>query len=629
MIQYPRYRQHRFSSFQVIIAGFAAVDLVGALLLMLPIAAQQRCVTPFHEALFTSTSALCVTGLVVQDTGSYWSAFGQSVILLLIQIGGLGVITVGAAFALLSGRKISLKQRSTMQEATAAPQMGGIVRLTGFILRITALFELVGAALLLPTFCADYGLRGIWYALFHSISAFCNAGFDLLGTEGAKFVSLTQYAGDPLLTTVIAALIVFGGLGFLTWEDICTYRLDFHRYRMQSKVILVTTAFLLVLPSLYFYCFEFTAGSARQRILLSMFQSVTPRTAGFNTADLAAMGSTSQALMVVLMLLGGSPGSTAGGMKTTTFAVLLANMWATFRRREDAEFFGRRIDSSAVKNAATIGGSDIGYHAAIGHPFAGGADRTDVFGTCWRIDVDLCGIWQQPCPLSSAAGEDCNRIKETTMKSILLIGLGRFGRHIAQELNELGHQVMAIDSNEDRVNAVLSYVTNAQIGDSTSEYFLRSLGVGNFDVCIVTIGGNFQNSLETTSLLKELGAKLVVSRAERDVQAKFLLRNGADEVVYPEKQLAKWAAIRYSSEHILDYIELQDDHAIMEVTIPPEWMDRTIGEINIRKKYNINILALKKDGKLDMNITPDTQLCRDESMLVLGKYASIQKCFRL
>ena len=215
------------------------------------------------------------------------------------------------------------------------------------------------------------------------------------------------------------------------------------------------------------------------------------------------------------------------------------------------------------------------------------------------------------------------------MKSILLIGLGRFGRHIAQELNELGHQVMAIDSNEDRVNAVLSYVTNAQIGDSTSEYFLRSLGVGNFDVCIVTIGGNFQSSLETTSLLKELGAKLVVSRAERDVQAKFLLRNGADEVVYPEKQLAKWAAIRYSSEHILDYIELQDDHAIMEVTIPPEWIDRTIGEIDIRKKYNINILALKKDGKLDMSITPDTQLCRDESMLVLGKYASIQKCFRL
>ena len=215
------------------------------------------------------------------------------------------------------------------------------------------------------------------------------------------------------------------------------------------------------------------------------------------------------------------------------------------------------------------------------------------------------------------------------MKSVLLIGLGRFGRHLAMELSRLGHQVMAVDRDEERVNECMPFVTNAQIGDSTRVDFLRSLGVGNYDVCYVTISGSFQNSLETTSLLKELGAKLVVSRAERDVQAKFLLRNGADEVVYPEKQLAKWAAIRYSSEHILDYIELQDDHAIMEVTIPPEWMDRTIGEINIRKKYNINILALKKDGKLDMNITPDTQLCRDESMLVLGKYASIQKCFRL
>ena len=290
MIQHLRYKK-RFSSFQVIIAGFAAVDLVGALLLMLPIAAQQRCITPFHEALFTSTSALCVTGLVVQDTGSYWSVFGQSVILLLIQIGGLGVITVGAAFALLSGRRISLRQRSTMQEATAAPQMGGIVRLTGFILRITAVFELAGAVLLLPVFCADYGLRGIWYALFHSISAFCNAGFDLLGTKSAKFVSLTRYAGNPFLTSVIAALIIFGGLGFLTWEDICVHRFHFHRYRMQSKVILVTTAILLVLPALYFYFFEFTSGSVSQRILLSMFQSVTPRTAGFNTADLSAMGT--------------------------------------------------------------------------------------------------------------------------------------------------------------------------------------------------------------------------------------------------------------------------------------------------------------------------------------------------
>ena len=215
------------------------------------------------------------------------------------------------------------------------------------------------------------------------------------------------------------------------------------------------------------------------------------------------------------------------------------------------------------------------------------------------------------------------------MKSILLIGLGRFGRHIAQELNELGHQVMAIDSNEDRVNAVLSYVTNAQIGDSTSEYFLRSLGVGNFDVCIVTIGGNFQSSLETTSLLKELGAKYVVSRAERDVQAKFLLRNGADAVAYPEKQLAKWAAIRYTANHIFDYIELDENHAIIEVAVPESWQGHSIGKLDIRRKYGVNILGVKRNGKTEVNVSPETVLDGSVTLLVLGENQRLKKHFRL
>ncbi|MDY4443085.1 MAG: TrkA family potassium uptake protein [Butyricicoccus sp.] len=215
------------------------------------------------------------------------------------------------------------------------------------------------------------------------------------------------------------------------------------------------------------------------------------------------------------------------------------------------------------------------------------------------------------------------------MKSILLIGLGRFGRHIAMHLNELGHQVMAVDKVEERVDAVLPYVTNAQIGDSTNGEFLESLGIRNFDVCIVAIGNDFQSSLETTSLLKELGGKLVVSRAARDVQAKFLLRNGADEVVYPEKQLAKWTAIRYSADHILDYIELDGDHAMFEVQIPKEWLNRTVGQLDIRKKYNINIMGIKKNGKLYLSITPDTVLMEGESMLVLGQYKDLQKCFHI
>ena len=215
------------------------------------------------------------------------------------------------------------------------------------------------------------------------------------------------------------------------------------------------------------------------------------------------------------------------------------------------------------------------------------------------------------------------------MKNILLIGLGHFGKHIAMELNQLGHEIMAIDKNEEKVNDVLQYVTNAQIGDSTDPDFLKSLGIRNFDVCIVTMSGNFQNSLETTSLLKELGAEFVVSAAKRDVQEKFLLRNGADKVVYPEKQMAKWTAIRYTSDHILDYIEVDDSYAIFEVQVPDNWIGKSIGRIDIRKKYNINILALKEYGKMNMAITPDTVLSSNISLLVLGDYKSLQKCFKI
>lgn len=215
------------------------------------------------------------------------------------------------------------------------------------------------------------------------------------------------------------------------------------------------------------------------------------------------------------------------------------------------------------------------------------------------------------------------------MKSVLLVGLGRFGRHIAIKLHELHHQVMAIDQKEERVEAVLPYVTNAQIGDSKNHSFMASLGVRNFDVCIVAIGDDFQSSLETTALLKELGAKQVVARAARDVHAKFLLRNGADEVVYPEKQLASWTAIRYTSDHIIDYIELDDDNAIVEVSVPHSWVGKTVGALDVRRRYNINILGIKKTSKLDIGVTSSTVLTADETVLVLGSSRDIQKCLHI
>ena len=215
------------------------------------------------------------------------------------------------------------------------------------------------------------------------------------------------------------------------------------------------------------------------------------------------------------------------------------------------------------------------------------------------------------------------------MKSVLLIGLGRFGRHIAVKLDQMHHEIMAVDKNEDRVNSVLPYVTNAQIGDATNEEFMESLGVNNFDVCIVAIGDDFQSSLETTSLLKELGAKQVVSRAARDVHAKFLLRNGADEIVYPEKQVAYWTAIRYTADHILDYIELDDDHAIYEISVPGKWIGKTVKEVDVRRKYGINIMAIKRAGTMQMNITPDTSFSAVYTVFVLGNTRDIQKCFHI
>lgn len=339
---------------QIIIIGFALAILLGSVLLALPFSTKDGKGAPFPDALFTATSAVCVTGLVVHDTATYWSAFGQAVILLMIQIGGMGIVTLAVAVTTLSGKKISLRQRSTMQEAISAHQVGGIVRLTGFILKMTAVFEISGAIAMMPAFIPRFGvLKGIWYSLFHSISAFCNAGFDLMGVN-AQYSSLTGFSESLLINIAVMLLIIIGGAGFLTWEDIGTNKWRFRKYRMQSKVILVTSAVLIMIPAALFFFFEFSSLPLGERTLASLFQSVTARTAGFNTVDLTLMSGAGLAIMTLLMLIGGSPGSTAGGMKTTTFAVMLSTALSVFRNRENTNFFGRRIGEEAVRQAASI-----------------------------------------------------------------------------------------------------------------------------------------------------------------------------------------------------------------------------------------------------------------------------------
>ncbi len=352
-------KARRLTPARIIIFGFLALILFGALLLTLPVSTRDGLGASFEDALFTATSATCVTGLVVQDTYTYWSPFGQAVVLALIQIGGMGVVTMALAIFTITGRRIGLKQRVVMQETVSAPHVGGMVRLVGFIVRGTLLVEGAGAVVLALRFCPQFGFgKGLWFAVFHSVSAFCNAGFDLMGESGA-FSSLVHYSADPLVNITIMALITIGGIGFFVWDDLLQNGLHFRRYRLQTKLVLVTSGLLIVLPAAYLYFVEFShpqwAGlSAGERVLAALFQSVTTRTAGFNTIDQTALSGPALMLCTLTILVGGSPGSTAGGFKTTSLAVLVLCVASVLRQRDSIQVFSRRFPPVVLRHTATL-----------------------------------------------------------------------------------------------------------------------------------------------------------------------------------------------------------------------------------------------------------------------------------
>ena len=343
-----------FTSPRSIPIWFLAVILVGSALLSLPISSVAS-PPKYIDALFTSVSAVCVTGLITVDTATQWSLFGQIVLLVLIQIGGMGVVTIAMVFHMVFHQRIGLGQRNLMQESISAHELGGIIRFTRFVIVGILVAETVGAIAMSPVFIADFGWgEGIWKAVFHSVSAFCNAGFDLMGTPDNKFVSLTSYVANPVINITVMLLIVLGGLGFLTWQDIAKNGVKAKRYRTQSKLILVTTAVLIVLPTIYFFVAEFADMPFGERLLASLFAAVSPRTAGFNTTDYNNMSDVGIALTDILMLVGGSPGSTAGGMKTTTVALLALTVLSVLRKKEYVTTSARRFDDSTVKAAITI-----------------------------------------------------------------------------------------------------------------------------------------------------------------------------------------------------------------------------------------------------------------------------------
>lgn len=342
------------SDFQIIILAFACVILLGGILLMLPVSSAAGLWTPFSEALFTSTSAVCVTGLVVHDTMTYWSVFGKTVILLLIQIGGMGVVTLSALVLTATGHKLGLVQRTLIQDSIGSEHMGGLVRMVRFIVKVMLTVEGIGACFLATVFIPLYGpLKGAAFSVFHSVSAFCNAGFDLMGEQG-EYSSLTGFAANPVVTLTISLLIILGGIGFFTWKDFIDHGLKFRRYRMQTKAILVMTAALLLLPAIYLFMAEYGNLPLGERLLAAIFQAVTPRTAGFNTTDLTQMSGTGQAVTVILMLIGGAPGSTAGGMKVTTIFVILATCASVFGGEEECSGFGRSIDNKVISQSMAL-----------------------------------------------------------------------------------------------------------------------------------------------------------------------------------------------------------------------------------------------------------------------------------
>ena len=344
----------RINYFQKILLGFAVLILFGAILLMLPIASNEGVYTPFLKALFTSTSASCVTGLIVYDTATHWSLFGQAVILFLIQIGGLGVVVAVTSIILLSGKRIGYSQRNTLANSISINSQGGIMKMLLFLLKWTGIIELFFASLLATQFIPEFGVkRGLWYSIFHSVSAFCNAGFDLMGIK-EPFSSLSDYVGNPLINISIMSLILLGGLGFVTWQDIAKNKGNFHRYRLQSKIILSTTIFLVLLPALFYFFLEFREMPVGSRILASLFTAVTPRTAGFNTVDFSKFSDSGIFLQILLMLVGAAPGSTGGGMKMTTMTVLFLTSVAIFRNNSRTEAFGRTIPGEVIRNATTI-----------------------------------------------------------------------------------------------------------------------------------------------------------------------------------------------------------------------------------------------------------------------------------
>lgn len=434
-------KKYHWTTTKLIVFGYLAVIAAGTLLLMLPVSNRQQEVTPFIDAWFTATSATCVTGLVLHDTYTFWTSFGQCVILVLIQIGGIGFMTIAISALTFTKRKIGLSKRLLMQESMAAPQVGGIVKMAKFVFSRVVLFEGIGAILLGFYFVPRLGAgKGIFFSLFHSVSAFCNAGIDLMGyfEPGS---SLMTASGSVLVSVTVMLLIITGGLGFWVWADVRDHKWHFRNYRLHTKVVFASTGILIFGGALLMFLFEFGRPSMEGRslgeqILCAFFQAVTPRTAGFNTMDLTGLTGCGKALIVGLMFIGGSPGSTAGGIKTTTVSIMLLSIWSEFRKRKDIECFRRRMEEGALRHACCVT-MLYGFLALSGAVLIASVDRISINVSLFEA-VSAIGT----VGLSLGATAGLSAVSHIVL--ILLMFVGRVGGITI--LIAFGNRIMGVPS---------------------------------------------------------------------------------------------------------------------------------------------------------------------------------------
>lgn len=638
-------RLHKLNTAQIITLGFAGVIILGGLLLWLPFCTAPGYHTSFTDAMFTATTSICVTGLVTVVTATHWTLAGKIIILVLIQIGGVGLISLGSIIFISLRKKISLRNRRVIQESYNMDRMGGMVRLVKKVLICVFGAEGIGAVCYAVRFIPQFGLaKGLGYSVFTAVSAFCNAGIDLLGED-----SLAQYVADPIVNFTSVGLIIMSGLGFVVWWDIwdkikrvirgkLPVGRVFKNLRLHSKIVLMMTLILVVGGTVLIFLFDhgnpesIGTYSPGTKWMASLFQSVTTRTAGFFTVSQERFSNATYMLCLILMLIGGSPMGTAGGIKTTTVAVLLLSLKSNLQGKRDVEVHHRRIRDSYIRSAIVVTGMVLTVLILMSMLLCAAMPEAPIEDVVYEITsaVATVGLSRGLTPCLNTAGKwiviltmYLGRIGPLTLGTAVTVRVQKMPAD--SHLAEANCDVLAIDDKDDNVQDIAEKVSYAVKADVRDPGILESLGVQNVDVAVIAVAENMEASITATMQVKELGVPFVMAKAMNSLHGRILEKIGADKVIYPEHSMGIRVARNLLSSGFVDMFELSSDFSMAEFKIPREWIGKTLRELKVREKYNINLIGLKHGDKMNMNVAPDEVFPADCTVVAAGANSDLNK----